>query len=228
MDGFTSEQDAELLRRKTENQTWEEVVEAMGKEKKALTQRFGQIKPKGWKPNPVDKGKGKKDNKAGNETKQGDDKDKKDADAGGPSDGQNQRGKNGKNGKNDKNDKDGDKTLQRGGPSNSGNNNNGGGGGNNNGNNNANNNANNNNANNNNANNNNNNNNSGNAGPGGSDIREISPDETFSMEDLIIISKILKRDHRQIWFRVQCAFRDRTGRYVPEDAFRDKFTKSGN
>ncbi|KAF2182402.1 hypothetical protein K469DRAFT_752183 [Zopfia rhizophila CBS 207.26] len=57
--GFTAEQDAELIRMKTENATWAEITEALGKDKSTLQQRFKEIKPADFKANPQGGGRNK-------------------------------------------------------------------------------------------------------------------------------------------------------------------------
>lgn len=66
-------------------------------------------------------------------------------------------------------------------------------------------------------------------GGGGEDSASVSfgfndvyPNEVFSMDDLVRISRLLKRDHENVWFRLSCAFRDKTGRYIHEDVFKEK------
>lgn len=51
---------------------------------------------------------------------------------------------------------------------------------------------------------------------------DIYPDNTFSMDDLARISRIMKRDYEQVWFRLSCAFRDKTGRHIPPHVFQEK------
>ncbi|KAF2747762.1 hypothetical protein M011DRAFT_486173 [Sporormia fimetaria CBS 119925] len=175
--GFTPEQDAELLRRKNENETWQQIVEAMGKDKGQLTKRFNEIKPKDWRPNAKEKGG---QNKGKNQEKK-DEKDKSTNvnNTGGGQNAQNSSSKKGDN----KGNGAGSNTTNGNGNENAGN------------------------------------------GPA---YGTVYPDETFSMDDLAVIAKILKRDHEHVWFRVSCAFKDKTGRHVPEEVFRDKLRgKSG-
>lgn len=49
-DGFTAEQDAQLMQMKTENKPWRDVCEALGKPQDVLKNRFKEIKPDGWQP----------------------------------------------------------------------------------------------------------------------------------------------------------------------------------
>lgn len=49
-DGFTKEQDDELMKFKNENTSWAAISTAMGKPVQALKTRFGEIKPKDWRP----------------------------------------------------------------------------------------------------------------------------------------------------------------------------------
>lgn len=52
--------------------------------------------------------------------------------------------------------------------------------------------------------------------------RDMYPDEVFSLEDIVLISRLLKRDDAQVFFRLACAFRDKTGRHIDEEVFRQK------
>jgi hypothetical protein len=281
-DGFTAEQDAELIRRKTENETWAEIAAALGKEKYEVTKRFGKVKPADWKANPVEKGK-KGKNKGNHEKKNEENKaeesggalpvttyaqqnpnggHKPNNDMPGPGNvdlfmagfggdrwaggrdavnaanahqqqqvwntanwpSQHQRASvnwnvqwasNSKkaasnagtdrkdrsvSNQKDNNGRDGD---ERRGNNGWGSNNGirGGNGG----------------------------NNGGSGNGGGKDLasvvdgfNDVYPDDTFSMDDLALISRILKRDHNQVWFRLSCAFRDKTGRHIDEEVFRQK------
>ncbi|KAH7116098.1 hypothetical protein B0J11DRAFT_571834 [Dendryphion nanum] len=54
------------------------------------------------------------------------------------------------------------------------------------------------------------------------EYQDLYPDETFSMQDLILISKILKEDTKMLYIRVASRFRDKTGRALPSKVFRDK------
>jgi hypothetical protein len=50
--GWTKEEDEELMRRKTNNETWAQMSEALGKTKDDLFDRFKTIRPADWKANP--------------------------------------------------------------------------------------------------------------------------------------------------------------------------------
>ncbi|KAF2733652.1 hypothetical protein EJ04DRAFT_605175 [Polyplosphaeria fusca] len=69
--GWTKEQDAELLRMKNEGETWAAIMEKLGKDKADCTDRFKTVKPAGWMPPGKTKGAGKGKGKAGNEGGQG-------------------------------------------------------------------------------------------------------------------------------------------------------------
>jgi hypothetical protein len=227
--GFTKEQDEELLRRKTENETWAEIVTAMGKEKSELAKRFGQIKPPGWKPNPVDKGKNKGKKKGDQNQKKDEDKPKEAGvnnswvvpnwdtakanmgNTGGVgvnvwAQGNPNNAVPGQVWNPNQNagiawgnpggaQPDQNKNDHKRGDANG---------------------------------------KKGNAAAnvynGGANpplvpvnfFNDVYPDELFSVDDLARISRILKRDHEQVWFRLSCAFKDKTGRHIHPDVFRQK------
>jgi len=256
---FTKEQDDELLRRKTEGETWAEIVTAMGKEKSDLAKRFGQIKPAGWKPNPVDKGKNKGKKKGDQEQKKGEEKPPQEptgnnglagndwdltkinmgnlgaagnanpwAVTGVPNNvpmmgqvfNQNlnpnphaipdwtQAQANNVGNQPDPNKHDHTQRRSRSEKSNNGAKGhhsakgNGAADG----------------------------NHAAGGRNGGSNpnlvpvnfFNDVYPDEQFSVDDLARISRILKRDHEQVWFRLSCAFKDKTGRHIHPDVFRQK------
>jgi hypothetical protein len=53
---------------------------------------------------------------------------------------------------------------------------------------------------------------------------EITPDDTFSADDLRAIARILQQDAKMVWNRVSWRFRDKTGRNVDPDVFEEKIT----
>lgn len=55
---FTKEEDEELMKLKNENTAWAAISASMGKPIQALKQRFGQIKPKDWRPGKQEKNTG--------------------------------------------------------------------------------------------------------------------------------------------------------------------------
>jgi hypothetical protein len=227
--GFTKEQDEELLRRKTEGETWAEIVAAMGKEKADLAKRFGQIKPPGWKPNPPNKGKQKGANK-GAQAQKKDEKQTQEAGIANPwpvpdwntanphmnnvpgpggnvnvwAQGNAQPGPPGIGW--GQNQSAGNAWAMAGAvpgqqkqelplveqKEKSGKGDEPG-------------------------------------NPAGNgplvpvnSFNDVYPDDQFSVDDLARISRILKRDHEQVWFRLSCAFKDKTGRHIHPDVFRKK------
>lgn len=53
---------------------------------------------------------------------------------------------------------------------------------------------------------------------------EVTPDKTFSADDLRLIARILQRDCSSVWDRVSWAFGDKTGRRLNADEFERKIT----
>ncbi|KAJ4990480.1 hypothetical protein SVAN01_03927 [Stagonosporopsis vannaccii] len=53
---------------------------------------------------------------------------------------------------------------------------------------------------------------------------ELTPDSTFSANDLRVIARILQQDCQLVWNRVSWRFKDKTGRTVHPDVFEKKVT----
>lgn len=53
---------------------------------------------------------------------------------------------------------------------------------------------------------------------------EVSPDNTFSADDLRLVARILQQDCSMVWDRVSWRFRDKTGRTLHPDLFERKIT----
>jgi hypothetical protein len=53
---------------------------------------------------------------------------------------------------------------------------------------------------------------------------ELTPDDTFSADDLRMIARILQQDCKLVWDRLSWRFRDKTGRWVAADVFERKLT----
>ncbi|KAL6710326.1 hypothetical protein ACN47E_009272 [Coniothyrium glycines] len=53
---------------------------------------------------------------------------------------------------------------------------------------------------------------------------ELRPDDTFSVDDLRLLARILQQDAAMVWKRVSWRFRDKTGRIIDPDVFEKKIT----
>ncbi|KAF9694499.1 hypothetical protein EKO04_007653 [Ascochyta lentis] len=53
---------------------------------------------------------------------------------------------------------------------------------------------------------------------------ELTPDSTFSANDLRLVARILQQDCQMVWNRVSWRFRDKTGRNLDPDVFEKKIT----
>ena len=53
---------------------------------------------------------------------------------------------------------------------------------------------------------------------------KLSPDDTFSQDELKIIARILQQDSSMVWERVSWRFKERTGRNLHPDVFEKKIT----
>jgi hypothetical protein len=53
---------------------------------------------------------------------------------------------------------------------------------------------------------------------------EVTPDDTFSADDLRLVAKILQQDYSLVWNRVSWRFKDKTGRTLHPDVFEKKIT----
>ncbi|KAF2473651.1 uncharacterized protein BDR25DRAFT_352143 [Lindgomyces ingoldianus] len=205
-DAFTAEQDAELMRLKSENATWNQITEALGKDQHACRERFKTIKPANWKPNAREKG-GQKDKRRGKKEEEANEQ------AG---------GEKGKEAKKDEDvwggfgvgfgggDGDGD-GVKRGSEAGVGGGGNGGEGGDGNG-------------------------GDGNGGEGGGGgggggnqpgvecFIMLHPDEDFSERELRLIGQIMDHDARRLWQRVADRFFDKTGRRTDPAVIMEKIT----